>query len=261
MTSILTGFTDSNAWERRTDGIYAVARDGSWAERVRAGQSIDALLAPQAEAVPAPLHPGRDALFEPTATWPFHLYAGAPSWDEDADSVGTTEEDFDAYFEPVEPRHIARTRRAKSAVTKPVKAPKYGPKVSKTRTVAATVMAEPVTPSGHLTHDNLYSCFVCESPQSTYVMNAPAIAKAKACDHCSPAFKKELAERKRADAVMAETMASAQRVFTARWLTIGALYAHMVSEMADFVADVEITEEDLELERQLRRQRDARYER
>jgi hypothetical protein len=126
------------------------------------------------------------------------------------------------------------------------------------------LLAEPVAPSGHLTRDATEDyCFVCGSPQSTYLMNADTLSKARACDHCSPAFKAELAERDRVDAVVAETV-DAQRAFALRWLAIGRLYMEWLNDLADYADDAGIegpTEEDLEQERQLQRQRDARYER
>jgi hypothetical protein len=257
MTSILTGFNDGSAWEHRADGIYAVARNDSWAERVRGGLPIDYLMAIQApeDAPVAPPRLARSAIFEPHPVWPFRASHTA-NWDE----LEAEPEDFDAYFAPVEPRHKARARRTKGSV----KVSKYGPKASKARTVAATVLAEPVAPSGHLTRDATEDyCFVCGSPQSTYLMNADTLSKARACDHCSPAFKAELAERDRVDAVVAETV-DAQRAFALRWLAIGRLYMEWLNDLADYADDAGIegpTEEDLEQERQLQRQRDARYER
>ncbi len=266
MSSILTGFNDGDAWEHRADGIYAVRRNDSWAERVRGGLPIDYLMAIQAPE-DAPVAPpperaeeglfgpiARSAIFEPWPVWPFRTV-----WEDDW-AATQEHEDFDSYFESVEPRHKARARRTKGGV----KPPKYGPKASKARTVAAAVLAEPVAPSGHLTrepHEDY--CFVCESPQSTYLMNTDTLSKARACDHCSPAFKAELAERDRVDAVVATTV-EAQREFALRWLAIGRLYMEWLNDLADFAEDAGIeepTEEDLEQERQLQRQRDARYER
>jgi hypothetical protein len=254
MSSILTGFNDGSAWEHRADGIYAVRRNDSWAERVRGGLPIDYLMAiqaPEDAPVAPPAERVEEGLFEPWPVWPFRAVREV-NWDDI--------EDDDPYVEP----HLPRARRTKGKATKTAKPPKYGPKASKARTVAAAVLAEPVVPSGHLTrepHEDY--CFVCGSPQSTYLMNADTLSKARACDHCSPAFKAEMAERDRVDAVVATTV-EAQRAFALRWLAIGRLYMEWLNDLADFADDAGIeepTEEDLEQERQLQRQRDARYER
>jgi hypothetical protein len=267
--SVLSGFADADAWTYRADGaIVGRARNSSWAEKVRAGVPIDCFMEMDCGCccdddirTPPTLSPTlpRDALFEPAPRMPkYHA----------DDSEDTEPADFDAYFEDVEPRHIARARRccgsSRSSNKKTAKPPKYGPKASKARTIAASVLAEPVAPSGHLTRDETEDyCFVCGSPQSTYLMNADTLSKARACDHCSPAFKAELVERDRLHTLVAETVA-AQREFALRWLTVGVLYMEWLNDLADFADDAGIeepTEEDLELERQLQRQRDARYER
>ena len=278
--SVLSGFADADAWAYRADGaIVGRARNSSWAEHVRAGVPIDYFVEMDCGCccdddirMPPTLSPTlpRDALFEPTPHMP--KYRGVHNAD---DSEDTEPADFDAYFEDVEPRHIARARRCCGSRSgsrtnnnkKTAKPPKYGPKASKARTIAASVLAEPVAPSGHLTRDETEDyCFVCGSPQSTYLMNADTISKARACDHCSPAFKAELAalaKQHRVDTLVAETVA-AQREFALRWLTVGVLYMEWLNDLADFADDAGIdepTEEDLELERQLQRQRDYRYER
>lgn len=271
--SVLSGFADADAWAYREDGaIVGRARNSSWAEHVRAGVPIDYFVEMDcgccdddirtATASKLSLSLPRDALFEPAPHMPKHL--DAYNADEDTEPA-----DFDAYFEDVEPRHIARARRCGKSRTKKTasKPPKYGPKASKARTVAATVLAEPVAPSGHLTRDETEDyCFVCGSPQSTYLMNADTISKARACDHCSPAFKAELAalaKQDRVATIVAETVA-AQRAFALRWLAVGVIYMEWLNDLADFAEAAGIeepTEEDLEFERQLQRQRDARYER
>ena len=270
--SVLTGFADADAWAYRADGaIVGRARNSSWAEQVRAGVPIDYFMEMDATQplLSLSLSLSRDALFEPTPHMPkYHSAYNADDCEE------TEPADFDAYFEDVEPRHIARARRCCGSRSgsrtnnnkKTAKPPKYGPKASKTRTVAATVLAEPVAPSGHLTRDETEDyCFICGSPQSTYLMNADTISKARACDHCSPAFKAELAAlaQDRVDTLVAETVA-AQRAFALRWLAVGVLYMEWLNDLADFADDAGIeepTEEDWELERQLQRQQDYRYER
>ena len=256
--SVLSGFADADAWTYRADGaIVGRARNSSWAEHVRAGVPIDYFMAIQASAdtasaTPLPEERVEEGLFEPWPVWPFRPVREI-NWDD--------VEDDDPHTMV---HHKARRTKGKSKTAKPSK---YGPKASKARTIAATVLAEPVAPSGHLTrepHEDY--CFVCESPQSTYLMNADTLAKARACDHCSPAFKAELAalaERDRVHTLVAETVA-AQRAFALRWLTVGVLYMEWLNDLADFADDAGIeepTEEDWELERQLQRQRDARYER
>jgi len=269
--SVLTGFADADAWAYRADGaIVGRARNSSWAEKVRAGVPIDCFMEMDCgcccdDDIRTPPTLPRDALFEPTPRMPKHHVVHNTD-----DAMDAEPADFDAYFEDVEPRHIARRRRCRavggssSSNKKTAKPPKYGPKAPKARTIAASVLAEPVAPSGHLTRDETEDyCFVCGSPQSTYLMNADTISKARACDHCSPAFKAELVERDRVDALVAETVA-AQREFSLRWLTVGVLYMEWLNDLADFADDAGIeepTEEDWELERQLQRQRDARYER
>jgi hypothetical protein len=179
--SVLAGFADADAWTHRADGmIVGRARNSSWAEQVRAGVPIDyfveldcgystALVARPPERV-------EEGLFEPRPVWPFRPVREV-NWDDI--------EDDDPY---VKIHH--RARRTKGKAIKPVKVPKYGPKASKTRTVAATILAEPVKPSDHLTHTDTDHCFVCSTRQDlTLYINNDAILKAKACDHCSPAFK------------------------------------------------------------------------
>jgi len=271
--SVLSGFADADAWAYRADGaIVGRARNSSWAEHVRAGVPIDYFMEMDADSAASapllslPLSLSRDALFEPTPRMPKHHVVHNTDDDMDAEPA-----DFDAYFEDVEPRHIARRRRCcavggsrSNNNKKTAKPPKYGPKASKTRTVAATVLAEPVAPSGHLTRDETEDyCFVCDSPQSTYLMNADTLSKARACDHCSPAFKAELVERDRVATIVAETVA-AQREFGLRWHVLSVLAREWLNDMAEFADDAGIeepTEEDWEFERQLQRQRDARYER
>jgi hypothetical protein len=128
MTSVLTGFADASAWERRSDGaIVGRARNGSWAECVRTGVPIDAMM---------------DASGPETESC-----VCAPVQAEETRAGGYYEE-YDEVFPDAAPLRAKRTSHklaAKpSAGTKPQK---YGPKASKMRTVAAKMLAEPVEAS------------------------------------------------------------------------------------------------------------------
>lgn len=213
MTSVLTGFADAGAWARRADGtIVGRARNGSWAERVRNNVPIEDMMPTTG---PEP----ESCIITPVATYEEHVepwWRGAGGHTEATmDDVG---EDYYAYWEyglvfPKEPdvRTTRQKRRAPKAAAKP---PKYGPKVTKLRTVAEKVLAEP-----------------------------PVLSESVA---------------------VVEVNVAPRRNTPPRDSTLDLYHAVMawIHEMHDaFGGDVMITEEDLELERQLERQRAARYER
>jgi hypothetical protein len=214
MTSVLTGFADASAWERGVDGtIVGRARNGSWAERVRAGVPIDYLV-------------GLEPMGAPVATeTPTEEVAPAMARKTYAEEYDDW--DFDSYFAPVEPRRVARARRM--AAKSVAKLPKYGAKASKAHTVAARLLVEPVAPSVHMTE---------------------GVAKPVA-EPAAPCVPTPVAEAVEDDMTNLLHSFHAISVIAMEWL----------ADMADFADDVEITEEDIELERQLQRQRDYRYER
>lgn len=233
--STLAAFKDGDAWAHRADGvIVGRARNGSWAERVRAGVPIDDLVEWTSDVGvrrPTIVIPDETAAVLRGAAHKRCDYICCSDWWHATGGYNYAhgsfaEWDFDTYFTPVESRSKARARRTGKKAAKP---PKYGPKASKAHTVAAKILAEPVEPSLHATAPAAHT--PAATPPTT--------------PHC----------------VAAEASESAEGNLLRRFHAISVIAREWLADMADFADDVEITEEDLELERQLQRQRDARYER
>jgi hypothetical protein len=130
MSSILSGFADADAWAYTVDGvIVGRARDRSYKEVARAGVPIDAFMDTTAT-------PVESCIINPV---PYEAPPYLALEDEDLD-------DFDQYIDlgRHNRRGVLRARRVG------VKKPKYGPKASKARTVAAKIFAEP-PPSNDVT--------------------------------------------------------------------------------------------------------------
>lgn len=229
MTSVLTGFADASAWERRSDGtIVGRARNGSWAERVRTGVPIDAMMdssAPEPEScVCAQRKPVQAA--EPS-NGPYWRGAGGryENWmDEHVEDEFIYGEYVNLFPKEADEAPLRLKRTSHKLAAKPsagAKPQKYGPKQTKMRTVAAKILAEPVEASVPTP----------DAPAPKPNASAPALPRAPSAEEVT------------------------------RFLGISLIVQAWLADMAEFADDIEITEQDIEDERMMQRIRDARYER
>jgi hypothetical protein len=149
LTGPLTGFLDADAWTRRSDGvIVGRARNNTWAEIARHLVPIERFLeeAPPVETVlytdpePEPYYeeaPSRSActcLACQDDGVDYAYYYASYEYDMAFDKVFRKADAYDCCVAP---------RKKHKASKKAQKAPKFGPKATKTRTVAAKLLAEP----------------------------------------------------------------------------------------------------------------------
>jgi hypothetical protein len=195
MASVLSGFSDSDAWARHADGtIVGRARDRSYKEVARDGVPIDVLVAAH---IATPIKSSVDD--ETLLATPPHpttstcqcdacAYAemyGAPLDDPD---------DFEQYFVAVTPRSVARARR--TGAKKASKPPKYGFKPTKLHTVAART-PEPLPTSEAMPRSLTPKCSCCGvATTSAGYESREMLAAARICQHCPPAWVAWLADWK-----------------------------------------------------------------
>lgn len=230
-SSVLTGFADAGAWVRSSDGtIVGRARNGSWAERVRAGVPIDAMMdstGPELES--CIIQPVQAA---ESFSGPYWRGAGGyyeRYMDESGEDTYIYGE-YDAVFpKETDAAPLRAKRTSHKLAAKPsagAKPSKYGPKQTKLRTAAAkdtAAFAEPI----------LHPSTV---PAATEAEAKPAVP---ATDDRANLLRNFLA----------------MSVIAREWLADLADFA----EEADL--DLELTEEEIEAELLMQRIRDARYER
>lgn len=187
MASILSGFSDADAWMYNADGeIVGRARNSTYAEKVRAGLPAYVLVAD-----PTPAPPVESCFITPVAPSPMATSALG----YDAENGKYADWDFDRFFAPVESRAAARARRTGTART--AKPPKYGPKPTKRRTAAALTAAADVLPKAAETVPNCAvlkpvisddKCACCGLVQDVADYCYCAIGEVRACHHCREDF-------------------------------------------------------------------------
>ena len=158
MASLQSGFADSDAWKYGVGGtIVGRARDRSYKEIARDGIPIEVFAAefmePAHESVVVTV--ATDPVVETTSVVPASSGLCSTCGSERCLRIdmcylpSDLSDDFEQYSAHVAPRtHKSQQRGVKKFG---VKLSKYGPKASKTHTVAARILAEPVAQSEHIT--------------------------------------------------------------------------------------------------------------
>jgi len=211
--STLSGFSDAVNWRYDADGnIVGNARDRTYAQVARDGMPADVLVAEDAAPLvescivapvsPAAISPSKTPACLSGTSEDMQSYAELFGW-----SAETADDDFDTYFEPVAPRSLVRAKRTGQAKkpSKTPRTPKYGPKVSKLRTVAAdlTVKAEAVAPmigeavpdcGVHPAQDMSDHCSCCGLLQDVAEYCNCMAVLADPCHHCDPSFASAVAK-------------------------------------------------------------------